>query len=89
MNRSAWVHLFLFASAMTTSCAKSSTVRADSHESPGPLAPGNANNPFTLVYGGAIAKNEPGKVNMRTVTYKSTAPRISRPTGSPSMWTPP
>jgi len=27
-------------------------------------------NPFTLVYGGAIAKNEPGKVNLRPVTYK-------------------
>lgn len=28
------------------------------------------NNPFTLVYDGAITKNEPGKVNIRPVTYK-------------------
>lgn len=27
-------------------------------------------NPFTLVYGGAITKNEPGKVNIRPVAYK-------------------
>ncbi|MDO7928194.1 alpha/beta hydrolase [Pseudomonas sp. KFB-139] len=27
-------------------------------------------NPFTLVYDGAIAKNEPGKVNIHAVTYK-------------------
>jgi fermentation-respiration switch protein FrsA (DUF1100 family) len=27
-------------------------------------------NPFTLAYDGAIAKNEPGKVNIHTVTYK-------------------
>ncbi len=28
------------------------------------------NNPFTLVYDGAIARNEPGKVNIHPVTYK-------------------
>ena len=27
-------------------------------------------NPFTLVYGGAITRNEPGKVNIHPVTYK-------------------
>ncbi len=56
MNRNTLVHLALVASAMTMSCAKSAAVRAD--------------NPFTLVYGGAITKNEPGKVNMHTVSYK-------------------
>jgi len=28
------------------------------------------NNPFTLTYAGAIAKNEPGKVNVHAATYK-------------------
>ena len=28
------------------------------------------NNPFTLVYAGAITRNEPGKVNIHPVTYK-------------------
>ncbi|MFJ7793867.1 alpha/beta hydrolase [Pseudomonas sp. NPDC096950] len=27
-------------------------------------------NPFTLTYGGALVKNEPGKVNLHSVTYK-------------------
>ena len=27
-------------------------------------------NPFTLVYGGAITENEPGKVNIHPVTYR-------------------
>jgi fermentation-respiration switch protein FrsA (DUF1100 family) len=31
-----------------------------------------AENPFTLVYRGAITKNEPGKVNLHPVTYKLT-----------------
>ncbi|MFD4838384.1 alpha/beta hydrolase [Achromobacter sp. NPDC058515] len=34
------------------------------------VAADHGNNPFTLVYGGAIMKNEPGKVNIHPVTYK-------------------
>jgi fermentation-respiration switch protein FrsA (DUF1100 family) len=34
------------------------------------MAADYAKNPFTLVYDGAIVKNEPGKVNIHPVTYK-------------------
>jgi uncharacterized protein len=34
------------------------------------VAAGYKQNPFTLVYDGAIAKNELGKVNIHSVTYK-------------------
>lgn len=33
-------------------------------------AAAESSNPFTLVYGGAITRNEPGKVNIQPVTYK-------------------
>lgn len=34
------------------------------------VAADHRQNPFSLVYGGAITKNEPGKVNIQPVTYK-------------------
>ncbi|WP_201800642.1 alpha/beta hydrolase [Myxococcus xanthus] len=88
MNRSAWVHLLLVASAMTTSCAKSAAVRAEGRESPGTVASGNGNNSFTLVYEGAITKNEPGKVNMQTVTYKLNGLDISANVYTPANYEP-
>lgn len=57
---------FLGASALALSCAfigvplmTTTAVAADYKQ-----------NPFTLVYAGAITKNEPGKVNIRPVNYK-------------------
>lgn len=45
-------------------------------------------NPFTLVYEGAISKNEPGKVNIHLVTYKLNGLDISANVYTPANYDP-
>jgi uncharacterized protein len=45
-------------------------------------------NPFTLVYGGAITRNEPGKVNIHPVTYKLDGLEISANIYTPANYHP-
>ncbi len=74
--------------AVTTSCATSATTRADSVEPAGRAVPSQAVNPFTLVYGGAIATNEPGEVNIHAVTYKLSGLDIAANVYTPPKYDP-
>lgn len=46
------------------------------------------NNPFTFVYDGAITKNEKGKVNVETVSYKINGIDIAANVYKPANYTP-
>lgn len=79
MNRNLTLVVTLVASAwtaLTLSCAQPVALSAASASSSPPVTSTSTDrsppvsNPFTLVYGGAITKNEPDEVNIHPVTYK-------------------